>query len=244
MNQENSPVGSVDTRSLTERVYEQIRQSLLQGKLCAGDSMTIRGMAQALGTSEMPVREAMKRLLAERMIIQKPNRTFQVPALERGEFVGLTEIRVSIEGSAARKAVAHADDALIGKMTRHNSAMKASLERDDNASVLKANQELHFALYEAAKSDILMQLIELLWMRSGPYLAEALTEIEDAKSFFVSATETHDRLISAVVDKDEDRVAEVLREDLESTAQWYVDNLNAKPEDFGKVVSLTDAKPG
>jgi len=223
MDQEDTPIAAVDTRSLAERVYDQLRQSLLQGKLRAGESITIRSMASALGTSEMPVREAMKRLLAERMIYQRPNRTYQVPGLERDEFAELIDIRVSIEGSAARRAVSQADDALIGKLTRYNSDMKSSLESGDKNGVLKGNQEFHFALYSAANSSILMQLIELLWMRSGPYLAEALFEIDDAKAFFVKATITHEKLISALIAKDEDAVFVALKEDLLSTAQWYED---------------------
>ena len=225
---QNNLVSTVDTRSLAERVYEQLRQSLLQGKLRAGQSMTIRSMAEALGTSEMPVREAMKRLLAERMITQRPNRTYQVPGLQREEFDELIDIRVSIEGSAAKRAVTVADDALIGKLTRHNLDMKSNLEAGDSLAVLRNNQEFHFTLYSAANSEILMQLIELLWMRSGPYLAEALFELSDAKAFFLQATQTHEKLINALIAKDEEGVYAVLREDLMSTAQWYEDQLAAK----------------
>ncbi|WP_136440174.1 GntR family transcriptional regulator [Pacificoceanicola onchidii] len=231
MNNEPGPVEAVDTRSLAERVYDQLRQSLLQGKLRAGQSMTIRSMAKALGTSEMPVRESMKRLLAERMIVQRANRTYQVPALERSEFVELTSIRVSLEGSAARQAVENADDALIGKMTRHNLEMKSNLAEGNSAGVLAANQEFHFALYRASGSEILLQLIELLWMRSGPYLAEALAEIRDAEDFFSRATETHDRLINALIARDEDGVFNALKDDLESSAHRYEKHIASKLED-------------
>lgn len=220
-------ISTVDARSVHERVYDEMRRSLLQGTFAAGQSLTIRSLAAALGTSEMPVREAIKRLVAERMIVQLSNRSFKVPELEWGQFEELIGLRVSIEGLAARRAVANMSDELLGKLTRLNTMMRAGLKQDDRSLALRSNQEFHFTLYSASSSPILMELIEMLWMRSGPYLAEAMFKIENAGSFFSFATEVHDKLIAALVSRDEDAVFEALKEDLWSTASWYENHIDS-----------------
>lgn len=209
-----------------------MRRALLQGSFAVGQSLTIRGLASALGTSEMPVREAIKRLVAERMIVQLSNRSFQVPALEWSQFEELISLRMSIEGLAAQRAVAHSGDELLGKLTRFNETMKDALAKGDRARALRSNQEFHFALYAAAGSPILMELIETLWMRCGPYLAEAMFKIGDSRAFFGYAAELHEKLIRAVVERDEAAVFAALKDDLWSTAQWYesrIGDLRSQP---------------
>jgi DNA-binding GntR family transcriptional regulator len=225
-------ITAIDVRSVHERVYDEMRRSLLQGSFSAGQSLTIRGLAASLGTSEMPVREAIKRLVAERMIVQLSNRSFQVPELEWSQFEELISLRLYVEGLAARRAVSHMDDALLGKLTRLNAMMKSGLQTRDRQLVLKSNQEFHFTLYSAASSSIMMELIEMLWMRSGPYLAEALLKIDDADEMFGEFANIHDKLISALVERNEDAVFEALKQDLWSTARWYenrIDKVRSTP---------------
>ena len=92
-----SRVAPVDITTLQERVYQELREALSQGRLTAGESLTIRALATALGTSEMPVREALKRLLAERVLVQAPNRTFQIAPMTPSRLHELTVVRASLE---------------------------------------------------------------------------------------------------------------------------------------------------
>ncbi|WP_162252648.1 GntR family transcriptional regulator [Rhizobium sp. Root483D2] len=226
MTVQQDKITTIDVRSVHERVYDELRRSLLQGHYAAGQSLTIRGLAATLGTSEMPIREAIKRLVAERMIVQLSNRTFQVPELEWAQFEELTSLRISIEGLAAKRAVPNMDDALLGKLTRLNATMKAGLQNNDRALVLRSNQEFHFALYAASGSPLMVELIEMLWMRSGPYLAEAIQKIDDANFFFARASDIHDTLITALIARDEEAVFQALKQDLWSTASWYKDRID------------------
>ena len=74
-------VRPIDVTTVQERVYQELRNALYQGRFMPGEVLTIRALAAALGTSPMPVREAIQRLVTENALTQLPNRTFQVAAL-------------------------------------------------------------------------------------------------------------------------------------------------------------------
>ena len=94
-------LAAVDNSSLQERVYRELRCALQQGRLTSGQQLTIRALARAVGTSEMPVREAVKRLLAEGALQQAANRSLQIVPIERARLQEMTRIRIALEGMAA-----------------------------------------------------------------------------------------------------------------------------------------------
>lgn len=235
--QVNSRVTPVDITTLQERVYQELREALSQGRLTAGESMTIRALAAALGTSEMPVREALKRLLAERVLIQAPNRTFQIIPMTPSRLDELTRIRVMVEGMAARLAAA-GSPALVAGLTALNNGMQAALARGDGAATLRANQEFHFALYRAANSPQLLEIIELLWLRAGPYLAAVFnTPNCNPVELFSGGYKLHARLLRAIGKQDAEAAARALEQDLTTAARWCLSNGVVTDSDAPKTVA-------
>jgi DNA-binding GntR family transcriptional regulator len=218
-------ITTVDVTTVQERVYRELRGALQQGRLRSGQSMTVRALATAVGTSEMPVREALRRLIAEGALVQAPNRSFQVIPMTQERLAELTRVRVALEGMAARLATDNADAALIAALTQLNDEMRAAIEPGHADHVLRANQEFHFAIYRAANSPQLLELIDMLWLRSGPYLADMLRGRADAREIFRRGTVVHGRLIRALGRRDPDGVVRALSIDLERTAEFSMKHL-------------------
>ena len=76
-----SSLNTSDDAPLHENVYQEIRRNLMAGQFQPGEAVTLRGLAGKLGTSAMPVREALRRLVAERALDLGPNRTARVPVV-------------------------------------------------------------------------------------------------------------------------------------------------------------------
>jgi DNA-binding GntR family transcriptional regulator len=220
-------ITAVDVTTVQERVYRELRGALQQGRLVSGQSMTVRALARAVGTSEMPVREALRRLIAEGALIQAPNRSFQVIPMTPDRLVELTRVRVALEGMAARLATKNAGQQLVETLTRLNAEMREAIEPTRADDVLRANQEFHFTIYRAAKSPQLLELIDMLWLRSGPYLADMLRGRADAREIFRRGTVVHGRLIRAMARQDADGVARALTLDMERTAEFSMRHLAA-----------------
>src|SRR5580698_2501335 len=86
--------------TVQERVYCALRDQLMRGGFEPGQKLKIAELAEAFGTSAMPVREALNRLAAERAIESLPNRSVRVPALTKSSLQDLMETRFAVEGLA------------------------------------------------------------------------------------------------------------------------------------------------
>ena len=93
--------------TLNEEVYEELKQALISGKIAPGSTMTIRSLAHSFGISIMPVREALRRLVAEHVLVLLPNRSVALPIFTAERFHEITRIRTSLEGLAAEEGARH-----------------------------------------------------------------------------------------------------------------------------------------
>jgi DNA-binding GntR family transcriptional regulator len=157
------------------RVYRALARGLMAGMFKPGEAVTLRTLATRLGTSAMPVREAVSRLIAERALILLPNRSVIVPRMSRTRFTELTETRQILEGMVAEAACARATLALLQQLSEINDAMKRCIAVADFHGALSHNVAFHFTLYRAAGKHVVLPLIEMLWLQAGPFLALSLT---------------------------------------------------------------------
>jgi len=165
-------VGSLQRETLGDRVTGELRALLVAGRLAPGEKLSLRRVAEALGVSMMPVREAVSRLAADRALEVLPGRAVRVPMLTLAQFRELTRLRLVIEGFAAEEAARHATPEQIAQIAAHETAFQlaASTDPTDSAGAVAANRDLHFALYEAAGMQSLVEMIERLWLKAGPIL--------------------------------------------------------------------------
>lgn len=156
--------------TLRDHATRELRRALMSGRFEPGQHITIRGLAEELGTSMTPVREAVARLAAERAIEAEPNRWMRIPLLGVEELRELRDIRVALEGLATERAAAHATPELMRELQDREAEIVGLRPGGDPKALIPAIGRLHFAIYRAARMPALVQLIEGLWLRSGPYV--------------------------------------------------------------------------
>ncbi|QPC42620.1 GntR family transcriptional regulator [Kaustia mangrovi] len=216
-------VARISRVTLAERVYRDLRELLLAGQVAPGEKFTLRGLADATGTSSMPVREAVSRLAAEGALEVMPNRAIRVPIMTRERFMELRTIRMEIEGLAAEIAAGRATPAEIDEIARHQKAFEAESRKadPDGAVALKANKELHFATYRAAAMPALMQIIEGLWLQVGPVINFDLLA-SGRRLHAVEAHKHHARLIQAMRARDGKTARKAVADDIASAAEFIL----------------------
>jgi DNA-binding GntR family transcriptional regulator len=147
----------------------------MAGMFRPGEAVTLRTLASRLGTSPMPVREAVSKLIAERALVLLPNRSVIVPHMSRARFAELTETRQMLEGLVTEAASARATPALLRQLSDINDAMKRCITANDFVGALSHNVAFHFTLYQSSGKHVVLPLIEMLWLQAGPFLALSLT---------------------------------------------------------------------
>jgi len=161
-----------------DHVLAAIRHGLMVGAYVPGQVLSLRKLAASLGTSPMPVREALSQLVAANVLEAAPNRSVRVPRRDADWVRELTEVRVANEGLATRLACQRTTPALLDALERDNDHLIAAIAKRDIIGCLARNQEFHFRIYRAADSRILMSLIEALWLQCGPTMYSSLLDPE------------------------------------------------------------------
>lgn len=164
--------------NLQDQLYQQIREALLAGRFQPGERLKIRDLAAAWGTSPMPVRAALQRLVAEGALEGEPQRSVRVPAMTRERFQQLFEVRLSLEGLAVELAASRIGQAEMEQLHGCIVRMEVALERRDVQAYLADNSQFHLCLYRACANPILLRMIESLWLQVGPFFNRLFTEAD------------------------------------------------------------------
>lgn len=214
------------TISDLEHVYCELKQAIMMGEFEPGQKLKLAELAEAFGTSQMPVREALGRLASAGALESAQRRSMVVPTADVARMRAILALRIDLEGKAVRLAMQSGREGLLDRLTRANAVMDVEAARPTPSikAYLAANHTFHFAIYTASDNRDLVDLIEILWMRYGPLLN--LLRRSDV-SFFWHAH--HADLINAVKVDDPDAAVAALTADLEEAASLIVSHRQTAP---------------
>jgi DNA-binding GntR family transcriptional regulator len=178
--------------SKTDLVAALIRELVITGELAAGEQLRQRDLAQRFGVSQTPVREAMRRLESEGLLVCDTHRGFTVAAPEVSRTVENFQIRAALESLGASLAARKIDAAGLARLRGLNEAMRAL--PDEDPSYAELNREFHFAIYEYARSPLLLSLMRLLWasLHGGPRVRRTHAESARQHDEILAALGSHD----------------------------------------------------
>ena len=163
------------TQSLQSRTYRALRRSILDGDFVPGRAVTIRGIAEDLGISPTPVREALRRLVAERALTLSATGRVSVPVMTREKLAELVNARICLERQAAIDAVPGITDRVVTRLVRLNRAIDRAIEAGDHRRYLVTHRDFHFTLYRVGGGEVFLPLIESVWLQISPFLRYTLS---------------------------------------------------------------------
>src|SRR4029077_4813637 len=156
-------VSKLERETLHDRAYLELKKAIMSGAIRPGATITIRAMATALGTSPMPVREALRRLVAERALEMLPTRSVTLPLMTAERFDEISRLRIALEGLATEAGAQHLSREALRRLQQAHTEMN---RMKNVGEYLAKNQEFHFTLYQAAGMPIALQMIESLWLQA------------------------------------------------------------------------------
>lgn len=201
--------GAGARETMHERVYRELRSRLIGGQVVPGRAVTLRGLASELGVSPMPVREAVNRLVAERALTMTPNRRISVPEMSRERFDELVTARERLEPEAARRALPFLKRSDVTRLRKLDDELEEHLHTGNVEGYVAANHAFHFGIYRGSDSQVLVPLVESLWLQFGPFMRLVYGRV--GTSWLV---DYHEQAMAAILDRDADALAEAIRSDI------------------------------
>ncbi|SHK15204.1 transcriptional regulator, GntR family [Shimia gijangensis] len=209
-------IAKIEQSKLRENVYFALRDAFTRGEFAPGDTVNLRGLADQLGTSMTPVREAVRRLVAEGALIDTPSRTLQVPPFDKNRMQDLKAARLALEGIILDQAMHRMDGETLTQM---EDILKKPSLADSPLPDLQQNYDFHFTLYRKSGSDVLLPLVEALWLQYGAYLNLIIHQQEASE---VEEHEHHYQLIEALRQEDREAAFAALTADIERSFRIMV----------------------
>jgi len=152
-----------------DQVFDAMHQGIISGDLKAGQRLRIRDLAEQLGTSVMPVREALRRLEESGLVETIPYRGAVVRSFTAGELLDVYAVRKLLEVEAARLGVMHMSEDDISFARSTYQEMLDALEGGDLPECLAADERFLSRIYLASGNPVLLESIERLWTRCRAY---------------------------------------------------------------------------
>lgn len=166
-----SDLGKATYESLNSIAYEKILRGLRDGKFEQGENLVTRTLAKSLGISSTPVREALTRLIEQSALDVAPtSRGAVVPQLTRELLEELYDLRLVLDGIAARAAAQNITDAELAELKLLAANLDRMESEGDTPEFLDMSEDFFLKVFYAAKRPILFKLLDNLWLRSGVIL--------------------------------------------------------------------------
>ncbi|GHF81751.1 DNA-binding GntR family transcriptional regulator [Amycolatopsis bartoniae] len=208
---------------LRERVYQAMQELIISRQLAPGQHLVESELAEMLGVSRQPIREALQLLNSEGWVDLRPGYGAFVHAPTDTEVDQLLAVRSILESESARLAAENADTAGIERLKQICVEGQEALERDDIDAMVAANAELHRTVTEMSGNQVLLDFVTQVDRRVRWYYTP-IARKRGHKSW-----EEHGKLIDAIAFGNGDEAAEIMREHTERTRQSYLAERANKP---------------
>jgi len=187
--------------SLSHRVAEELRRSILTNRRRPGDRLIEDRLSEELGVSRIPIREALRVLAGEGLVDVQPRRGASVAEISPDVARDLVEVRATLEGLNARLAARHHDPAIIDELRRVLKEGNRAARGKNVDDLVRLNGEFHDKLAEAGRNTILFDIMRTLRERTN--LVFAANSVQRAAQDW----DEHSKILAAVIDGDEELAA-------------------------------------
>lgn len=188
--------------SITDQTYNDLRRAIITGKIAPGTRLVESTLAEEMGVSRTPIREALRQLSIEGLLYIIPRAGYVVEELTERDIQDLFETRAAIEQVAAKAAVMRITDKEMARLEENLRQSKQAIESGATEKMIDLDTEFHNIIYKAARSKYLYRICQNLSDHTLKFRIAAIHIPEIAKR----ASEDHSKIYKALKSKDPQKV--------------------------------------
>lgn len=195
-----------ENKSLTSIIFEKIREDILNDAYKNGEKIVEAKLAEELGVSRTPVREALKQLELDGLVENIPNRGVVVKGVSEQDIADIYTIRIAIEGIAANWAVERISDEELSQLKEVYELMEFYTYRKDSDKTFELNSKFHEIIYKATKSRYLEHVLSAFQL----FIKSTRNKSLKTEGRLEQALEEHKAILEAFIDKDSNKATEAI----------------------------------
>lgn len=206
---------------LREVVFNTLRDAILKGELEPGEHLMEVQLAGKLGVSRTPIREAIRQLQAEGLVVMTPRKGAVVAEITKEDLTDVLEVRKTLEKFAVELACINISEDELKSLHQCHDIFKSALEQKDLTDIANKDEGFHDVIYSATRNKRLIQILNNLREQIYRYRLEY---IKDDEKWFTLIDE-HDKLIRAIEEKDVETAKDVIEAHINNQEQTILENL-------------------
>ena len=210
--------------SLRSQVFQTIRDDILKGKYEENDELREATLGKELGVSRTPVREALRQLELEGLVLMIPRKGAIVAEITVQDLEDVLEVRMALEELAVKIACKRITQEQLEEIKRRSAEFCKTLYGDDVAACAQADMAFHDAIYEATGNRRLVQILNNLREQMYRYRMEYL---KDRQSHSLLVKE-HEEIVQGLTERDADRALRVTNSHIERQRDYIIQQLQHK----------------
>ncbi|MCL0032923.1 GntR family transcriptional regulator [Peptococcaceae bacterium] len=208
----SSPIRLDNYKPLREAVFEAVRDAIISGKFKPGERLMEVQLAEEMGVSRTPVREAIRKLELEGFVKIMPHKGAYVAKISIKDIIDVFEVRAVLEALAARLAAKQITEDELKQLKRAAMSIVDLADGHDIEEAVKVDTEFHDIIYKASRNEKLVQFITHLKEQMKRFRATSLALLGRTKM----ALEEHEKIVQALWDRNEELAAELSRKHIEN----------------------------
>lgn len=206
---------------LRDVVFNTLRQGILKGELEPGERLMEVQLAERLGVSRTPIREAIRKLELEGLVIMIPRKGAEVAKISEKNLIDVLEVRRALEELTSELACERITDEYVAKLKHASFAFKASINDTDLTVIAQKDEEFHDVIYESTGNQKLVQMINNLREQMYRYRLEYIKDGEKREAIAAE----HQEIVKALEARDEKMAKKLVREHIEHQQLTVLENL-------------------
>lgn len=215
MKEPNFEVTMNEYLPLRDVVFNTLRQAILRGELKPGERLMEIQLANKLGVSRTPIREAIRKLELEGLVLMIPRKGAEVAEITEKNLRDVLEVREALEALSVELACDHVTEDQICEMKMAAKAFENALKSGDVTKIAEADVQFHDVIALATDNQKLIQLLNNLREQMYRYRVEYLKN----EQVYPQLIEEHDMLIEAIRERRKDRAAEIVCQHIDNQAE-------------------------
>ena len=207
-------------KPLRDIVFETLRKAILDGDLKPGERVMEVQLAEELGVSRTPVREAIRKLELEGLLVMVPRKGAYVADVSIKDVLSVLEIRASLEGLGASLAAERITQEEVDRLKLSAKDFEAMHEANDRDGMVEKDTEFHSILLSASRNNKLLEIVEGLSDYVQRFRVIYFTEYSDSKNIM----EEHRKILEAIDERDIDKASKAAQDHIESIGNYLISN--------------------
>ena len=206
---------------LRDVVFNTLRQAIITGEFAPGERLMEIALANRLGVSRTPVREAIRKLELEGLVVMIPRKGAEVAKITEKDLRDVLEVRSSLEELAAELAAERMNDEVKEKLEKALKGFEEAIESDDNAAVADSDVDFHDVIFEATGNARLIQIINNLREQMYRYRLEYVKDTE----YHTVLLNEHRELAKAMVEGRKEDARKIMKRHIDNQEMTVIRNI-------------------